>query len=59
MGNERVLEQLEYEATQAIEERKAQARRRGEEMGTKLLLPMMMQLLLILVMVMIPAFISM
>ncbi|MCX4317178.1 MAG: hypothetical protein OSJ52_11165 [Lachnospiraceae bacterium] len=59
MGSERVLEQLEYEATQAIEERKAQARRRGEEMGTKLLLPMMLQLLLILVMVMIPAFISM
>ncbi len=53
------MEQLEYEATQAIEERKAQARRRGEEMGTKLLLPMMLQLLLILVMVMIPAFISM
>lgn len=59
MGSERILEQLEYEAMQALEERKAQARRRGEEMGTKLLFPMMLQLLLILVMVMLPAFISM
>lgn len=59
MGSERVLEQMEYEAAQALEERKARARSQGEEMGTKLLLPMMVQLLLILVMVMLPAFMSM
>ena len=59
MGSERILEQLEYEAANALEERKARARRRGEEMGTKLLLPMMLQLLLILALVMIPAFLLM
>lgn len=59
LGSERVLEQLEYEVTQALEERKAQARKQGEEMGTKLLLPMMLQLLLILLLVMMPALMNM
>ena len=59
LGSERVLEQLEYEVAQALEERKAQARKRGEEMGTKLLLPMMLQLLLILLLVMMPALMNM
>ena len=59
MGSERILEQLEYEATQAMEERKARARSLGEEMGTKLLMPMMLQLLLILALIMVPAFMNM
>ena len=58
MGTERILDQLEYEATQAMEERKARARRMGEEMGTKLLMPMMLQLLLILAMILVPAFMN-
>lgn len=58
MGSERILEQLEYEAVQAMEERKNQARSRGEQMGTKLLLPMMVQLLLVLALILLPAFVT-
>lgn len=59
MGSGEILSRLEYESREAMEERKASAKRQGEEMGTKLLLPMMVQLVLILALVMIPAFMSM
>jgi tight adherence protein C len=49
---------LEREATEAFEERKALARARGEEAGTKLLLPMMIYLLLVVFIVVVPGFIS-
>lgn len=58
LGADQVLELLDYEAGQAMEERKAKARKRGEEMSTKLLLPMSVQLLLILLVVILPAFFS-
>ncbi len=46
---------LEREAEQAFEERKAAAKRYGEEAGTKLLLPMMLMLGLVMVVIMVPA----
>ena len=49
---------LKTEAIQAQEERKAHAKRAGEEAGTKLLLPMFLMLAVVLVIVIIPAFLS-
>ena len=49
---------LEREAAEAFEERKRNARRYGEEAGTKLLAPMMLMLLIVMVIIMVPAFTS-
>ncbi len=49
---------LGIESRQAFEERKAAAKRRGEEAGTKLLAPMFFMLAMVLVIVIIPAFLS-
>lgn len=49
---------LKTEAVQAFEERKARARRLGEEAGTKLLAPMFLMLAVVLVIVIVPAFMS-
>ena len=49
---------LKTEAIQAQEERKAHAKRAGEEAGTKLLLPMFLMLAVVLVIVIVPAFLS-
>lgn len=49
---------LGAESLLAFEERKAAAKRRGEEAGTKLLLPMFLMLAMVLVIVIIPAFLS-
>lgn len=49
---------LGTESLQAFEERKAAAKRRGEEAGTKLLVPMFFMLAMVLVIVIIPAFLS-
>lgn len=49
---------LEREAEESFEERKNLARARGEEAGTKLLLPMMIYLMLIVLIVVLPGFIS-
>lgn len=49
---------LKEEAEQALKERKERVRRKGEEAGTKLLLPMMIMLVLVMVIIMIPAFTS-
>ena len=49
---------LKMEAIQAFEERKARAKRLGEEAGTKLLLPMFFMLAVVLVIVIVPAFLS-
>lgn len=55
-GNAGIVGLLENEATDAFEERKAEARRRGEETGTKLLLPMFGMLIIVFVIVIVPAF---
>ena len=57
-GNAALLKDLQKEAEDAQEERRNQARKRGEEAGTKLLLPMMMMLGIVMILVMVPAFLS-
>ena len=48
----------EPESREAFEDRKALAKRMGEECESKLLLPMLMMLLTILILVMYPAVVS-
>lgn len=57
-GTKGMKEILKKEAEEAFEERKALARRRGEEASTKLLGPMFLMLATVLVIVIIPAFLS-
>ncbi|MFR9274066.1 MAG: hypothetical protein ACLVO2_16385 [Clostridia bacterium] len=58
-GTKGLVQLLRMDALQAFEERKARARRLGEEAGTKLLLPMFLMLTVVLVIVVVPAFLSM
>lgn len=55
-GTKGLNDLLRLEAIQSFEERKARARRLGEEAGTKLLLPMFQMLAEVLVIVVVPAF---
>ena len=57
-GTKGLADALRLEGLHAFEERKAIARRRGEEAGTKLLLPMFLMLAVVLVIVIVPAFLS-
>ena len=57
-GNSNIFDLLKEETKEAFEERKAIARKNGEEAGTKLLGPMVMMLSVVLVIVIIPAFMS-
>ena len=57
-GTAGLLGLLKAESADAFEERKRNARRLGEEAGTKLLLPMMIMLLIVMLIIMIPAFMS-
>ena len=57
-GSQNLLDLLEREAASASEERKRQARIRGEEASTKLLLPMILQLMVVLVILIVPAFLN-
>lgn len=49
---------LEQEAETALEERKASARKLGEEAGTKMLLPLMLMLGIVIAIIMVPAVLS-
>ncbi len=55
-GNTTLLPRLREEAQKASLERLQNARRRGEEASTKLLVPMVLMLLSVMVMIMVPAF---
>ncbi len=55
-GNERILKQLDTEVSLAWEERKAKARKKGEEAGTKMLFPMLLLLLMVMFLILLPAF---
>lgn len=55
-GTQTLLTRLEEEAVMCEESRLQSGRRLGEEAGTKLLVPMVMQLAMIMLMIMIPAF---
>lgn len=57
-GTKGLSQLLKLESIQAFEERKARAKRLGEEAGTKLLLPMFLMLAIVLVIVIVPAFLS-
>lgn len=57
-GNAALVHDLQKESEDAQEARRNLARKRGEEAGTKLLLPMMMMLGIVMVLVMVPAFFS-
>ncbi len=57
-GNAGLMEALEAEAKDAFEERKANAKKAGEEAGTKLLLPMGIMLMVVMIIVILPAFLS-
>lgn len=56
LGNRILLKQLKEEAVNAMEERRHQIKRAGEEAGTKLLGPMMLMLAIVLLLIMVPAF---
>ena len=58
-GNERLRIMLREECEHALEERKARARKAGEQAGTKMLFPMMLMLLIVMAVIMVPAFMSM
>lgn len=49
-------ELLKREAADALEDRKKQARKLGEEAGTKMLGPMFLMLAVVLIMIVVPAF---
>ncbi|MCL2253031.1 MAG: hypothetical protein FWC09_01180 [Lachnospiraceae bacterium] len=55
-GNKNILQVLREEIELDFEDRKKKARTIGEEMNTKLLLPMMLMLLIVMIIIMIPAF---
>jgi hypothetical protein len=55
-GNKNLLQVLREEMELALEDRKKAARAIGEEMSTKLLLPMMLMLLIVMIIIMVPAF---
>ncbi len=57
-GNAGLKEALEAESRDAFEDRKAEARKAGEEAGTKLLLPMGIMLSVVMIIVILPAFMS-
>ena len=57
-GSQGLLQILEEESKDAFEDRKANARKLGEEAGTKLLAPMGMMLMVVMIVVIVPAFLS-
>lgn len=54
-GTGGLLEALNQEAVNAFEERKALARKKGEEAQTRLLVPMLMMLAVVMILIMVPA----
>lgn len=57
-GNDTLLVLLQKEAQDAFTKRKNDARKLGEEAGTKLLLPMMGMLMVVVILLIVPAFLS-
>jgi len=58
MGARGFLESLQEEARDALQDQKSNARKLGEEAGTKLLVPMILMLLIVMVVIMVPAFMT-
>ena len=57
-GSAGIIELLESEAKESFAERRENVRKKGEETGTKLLLPMFGMLILVIAIVVVPAFSS-
>ena len=57
-GSNELLLQLKRESGVAASERMDQARIRGEQASTKLMLPMMLMLFVVMLLVMVPAYLS-
>jgi hypothetical protein len=57
-GARGLVEILRKESVDAFEERKRNARKLGEEAGTKLLLPMVLMLMVVIAMIVVPAYFS-
>lgn len=57
-GGSGILESLREEAAKAGDEQKRDIQKKGEEMGTKLLFPMILMLAIVMVFIMIPALFS-
>ena len=57
-GGNHILEELKNEAIKAGEEQKRIMQKKGEEMGTKLLFPMILMLGIVMVFIMVPALFS-
>ena len=55
-GSDDLLQLLDYEVTDAFQERKENAKALGEKAGTKLLLPMMLMLVIVFVLILYAAF---
>ncbi|MCR5210173.1 MAG: hypothetical protein K6C99_08180 [Lachnospiraceae bacterium] len=58
LGAKGFLDAIRHEAMDALEEQKATARKKGEEAGTKLLVPMILMLLIVMVVIIVPAFVT-
>ena len=57
-GGSSILYELRNESLKASEEEKRRLQKRGEEMGTKLLFPMMLMLGIVMIFIMVPALFS-
>lgn len=55
-GNDRLLSMLSRETELALEEKRNRAKKQGEEVGTKLLFPMIMMLMVVMFLILLPAF---
>lgn len=58
-GNKDLCEMLQREAEEAFEDRKLQARKKGEEAGTKMLIPLMLMMVIVIAIVLVPVFLGM
>ena len=58
LGAKGFIEALRAESRDALEEKKSGARKKGEEAGTKLLLPMILMLMIVMVVIIVPAFMT-
>ena len=59
LGAKGFTESLRAESRDALEDKKSGARKKGEEAGTKLLLPMILMLMIVMVVIIVPAFMTM
>jgi preprotein translocase subunit YajC len=57
-GTKGLKEMLEQEVNEAYENRKVRARKKGDEAGTKLLIPMIIMLVISMIMIIVPEFMS-